>query len=148
MLRRRWLTFCTCSLGRGVSPHAQTPESAGPASSFEFVKPGRFALKVEAALPCLVPPSITEMSQLKFEPVALDDFAKVLGTTSTEVSSVALGGKILSCSDEWFAPASDLLKVSNVQETGADRDLTCSFELAGRSGTQHEGPVWSKWCPL
>jgi allantoicase len=46
-----------------------------------------------------------------FEPVELDDFDKVLGTTSTEVSSVALGGKILGCSDEWFAPASDLLKV-------------------------------------
>lgn len=52
------------------------------------------------------------MSSLTFEPVALDDFEKVLGTTSTEVSSVALGGRILGCSDEWFAPASDLLKVS------------------------------------
>jgi len=53
------------------------------------------------------------MSSLKFEPIALEDFSNVLGTTSTEVSSVALGGKILSCSDEWFAPASDLLKVSD-----------------------------------
>ncbi|CAO1634174.1 unnamed protein product [Parajaminaea phylloscopi] len=31
--------------------------------------------------------------------------------TCTEVSSAVLGGRILSCSDEWFAPASDLLKV-------------------------------------
>lgn len=30
--------------------------------------------------------------------------------SNTEVSSAALGGRILSCSDEWFAPASDLLK--------------------------------------
>lgn len=52
------------------------------------------------------------MSSFTFEPVELDDFDKILGTTSTEVSSVALGGKILGCSDEWFAPASDLLKVS------------------------------------
>ncbi|KAN0065447.1 Allantoicase [Thecaphora frezii] len=48
---------------------------------------------------------------MSFVKVALDDFDKVLGTTSTEVSSVALGGRILSCSDEWFAPASSLLKV-------------------------------------
>lgn len=34
-----------------------------------------------------------------------------LESGATEVSSVALGGKALSCSDEWFAPASDLLKV-------------------------------------
>ncbi|UZJ53020.1 hypothetical protein CBS101457_002340 [Exobasidium rhododendri] len=51
------------------------------------------------------------MTSIQFEPVALENFSKVLGTTSTEVSSVALGGKILSCSDEWFAPATDLLKV-------------------------------------
>ena len=47
-----------------------------------------------------------------FERIALEDFAPKLGVTSTEVSSVALGGRIVSCSDEWFAPASDLLKVA------------------------------------
>ncbi len=35
----------------------------------------------------------------------------MLGSTSTEISSVALGGRVLSTSDEWFAPASSLLKV-------------------------------------
>lgn len=51
------------------------------------------------------------MTVLDFKPVDLADFDQVLGSTSTEVSSVALGGRILACSDEWFAPASDLLKV-------------------------------------
>lgn len=48
---------------------------------------------------------------VRFESIPLEDFDKVLGTTSTEVSSVALGGRIVAFSDEWFAPASDLLKV-------------------------------------
>ncbi len=43
--------------------------------------------------------------------IPLDQFDAVLGSTSTEISSVALGGHILSTSDEWFAPASSLLKV-------------------------------------
>ena len=50
-----------------------------------------------------------------FEPIPLSDFDKELGNTSTEVSSIALGGRIVSCSDEWFAPASDLLKVHPAQ---------------------------------
>lgn len=45
-----------------------------------------------------------------FKALKLEDFP-LLETAATEVSSVALGGKALSCSDEWFAPASDLLKV-------------------------------------
>lgn len=43
--------------------------------------------------------------------IPLEQFDAVLGSTSTEISSVALGGRILSTSDEWFAPASSLLKV-------------------------------------
>ncbi|SAM81280.1 related to DAL2-allantoinase [Ustilago bromivora] len=43
--------------------------------------------------------------------IPLDQFDAVLGSTSTEISSVALGGHILSTSNEWFAPASSLLKV-------------------------------------
>ncbi|PWY98529.1 Allantoicase [Testicularia cyperi] len=43
--------------------------------------------------------------------IPLEKFDEVLGTTSTEISSVALGGHVLSTSDEWFAPASSLLKV-------------------------------------
>ncbi|PWN51738.1 Allantoicase [Violaceomyces palustris] len=51
------------------------------------------------------------MSATTYTQVPIEDFDKVLGTTSAEISSVSLGGRILSCSDEWFAPASDLLKV-------------------------------------
>lgn len=36
--------------------------------------------------------------------IPLDDFETVFGSTSTEVSSVALGGKILDVSDDFFAP--------------------------------------------
>lgn len=59
---------------------------------------------------------IAIMNAVHFKSVELVDFDKVLGTTSTEVSSVALGGRILACSDEWFAPASDLLKVSSLAQ--------------------------------
>lgn len=48
---------------------------------------------------------------MSFKSIPIEDFDKTLGSTSTEVSSVALGGKIVAFSDEWFAPASDLLKV-------------------------------------
>lgn len=37
-------------------------------------------------------------------------FSTELGQRTTEVSSSALGGRIVAVSDEWFAPASDLLK--------------------------------------
>ncbi len=55
--------------------------------------------------------SSSSSSNALFETLPLESFAREFGTTSTEVSSVALGGRIISCSDEWFAPASDLLKV-------------------------------------
>ncbi|EJU04387.1 allantoicase [Dacryopinax primogenitus] len=44
------------------------------------------------------------------ERVPLDKFQEVFGGT-TELSSVALGGKVLSFSDEFFADASNLLKI-------------------------------------
>ncbi|KZT58885.1 allantoicase [Calocera cornea HHB12733] len=47
---------------------------------------------------------------MAYERVPLDRFQEVFGTT-TELSSVSLGGKVLSCSDEFFADASNLLKV-------------------------------------
>lgn len=47
---------------------------------------------------------------MSFRSVPEDDFSAELGQTTTEVSSSALGGQILSTSDEWFAPATDLLK--------------------------------------
>lgn len=43
--------------------------------------------------------------------IALEDFQGVFGSL-TELSSVALGASIVTCSDEFFAPASDLLKVA------------------------------------
>ncbi len=57
---------------------------------------------------------------------------RVLGTTSTEISSVALGGRILSTSDEWFAPASSLLKV------GPAPSLKGQFGPKERSSTAWE----------
>ena len=39
-----------------------------------------------------------------FTVLPLSDFDAVLGTTSTEVSSVALGGQVLYVSDDFFAP--------------------------------------------
>ncbi|KAK0549822.1 Allantoicase [Tilletia horrida] len=44
-------------------------------------------------------------------PISQADAATQLYPHASEVSSVALGGHVLSTSDEWFAPASDLLKV-------------------------------------
>jgi len=50
------------------------------------------------------------MTSSNFKSISYEDFPSTLGTL-TELSSVSLGGTILSCSDEWFAPATDLLKV-------------------------------------
>ncbi|KAG8929828.1 Allantoicase [Tulasnella sp. 418] len=47
----------------------------------------------------------------KYTPVALDEFQDVFGSTSTEISSAALGGRIVAVSDEFFAEAYHLLKV-------------------------------------
>ena len=94
----------------------------------------------------MTPASLLYPDIMSFESVELDDFDKVLGTTSTEVSSAALGGKILSCSDEWFAPASDLLKVSIIVVGRGDSRLT-NFCL-GRPCTEYEGPIWSQRCSL
>jgi hypothetical protein len=41
----------------------------------------------------------------------------------TELSSVALGASIVSCSDEFFAPASDLLKVKVIQSLASPFDF-------------------------
>jgi hypothetical protein len=99
----------------------QRPENASPGTLKNLLAKVTLHLKEENELDPLssfakvsYSPSnlIDIMVSSQFAPVSLEDFDKVLGTTSTEVSSVALGGKILSCSDEWFAPASDLLKVS------------------------------------
>ncbi|SPO36762.1 related to DAL2 - allantoinase [Pseudozyma flocculosa] len=75
---------------------------------------------------------------MSFVRVPLEDFDRVLGTTSTEISSVALGGRILSCSDEWFAPASSLLKV------GPAPSLKGQF---GPKGALFDGWETRRHCP-
>ncbi|EJD02860.1 allantoicase [Fomitiporia mediterranea MF3/22] len=47
---------------------------------------------------------------MAYESVPLEGFAAAFGT-ETEISSVALGGKIIAVSDEFFAKAANLLKV-------------------------------------
>lgn len=51
------------------------------------------------------------MTEPTYTQVPLEDFQKEFKDTSTEVSSVALGGRIVSFSDEFFAEAENLLKV-------------------------------------
>lgn len=75
---------------------------------------------------------------MSFQRINTEDFDKVLGTTSTEVSSVALGGRILSFSDEWFAPASSLLKV------GPAPSLKGQF---GPKGALFDGWETRRHCP-
>ncbi|KAF8739571.1 Allantoicase, partial [Rhizoctonia solani] len=48
---------------------------------------------------------------MSYERIPLDQFQDVFGATSTEISSVALGGRAVRWSDEFFAEASNLLKV-------------------------------------
>jgi allantoicase len=51
------------------------------------------------------------MSQPTYTSIPLEQFQQEFKDTSTEVSSVALGGRIVSFSDEFFAEATNLLKV-------------------------------------
>ncbi|KAE8210063.1 hypothetical protein CF327_g6019 [Tilletia walkeri] len=51
-------------------------------------------------------------SSFHLNPISLAEASTLLYAQASEVSSVALGAHILSTSDEWFAPASDLLKVA------------------------------------
>jgi allantoicase len=44
------------------------------------------------------------MSTPTYKILPLTEFDAVLGTASTEVSSVALGGKVVAVSDDFFAP--------------------------------------------
>ncbi|CAE6430968.1 unnamed protein product [Rhizoctonia solani] len=48
---------------------------------------------------------------MSYERIPLDQFQDVFGAISTEISSVALGGRAVRWSDEFFAEASNLLKV-------------------------------------
>ena len=65
------------------------------------------------------------MSTPEYTKVPLDQFQREFKDTSTEVSSVALGGRIVAFSDEFFAEATNLLKV----EVSASRFIptTCGM---------------------
>jgi hypothetical protein len=51
------------------------------------------------------------MAEPTYTRIPLSDFQKEFKDTSTEVSSVALGGRIVGFSDEFFAEAENLIKV-------------------------------------
>jgi hypothetical protein len=53
----------------------------------------------------------TTMSSPTYTQIPLDKFQEEFKDTSTEVSSVALGGRIVGFSDEFFAEAENLIKV-------------------------------------
>ena len=61
-------------------------------------------------IPTSIPKSYT-MASPEYQKIPLDQFQQEFKDTSTEVSSVALGGRIVSFSDEFFAEATNLLKV-------------------------------------
>ncbi|KAL5631484.1 hypothetical protein ACGC1H_007116 [Rhizoctonia solani] len=48
---------------------------------------------------------------MSYERIPLDKFQDVFGATATEISSVALGGRAVRWSDQFFAEASNLVKV-------------------------------------
>lgn len=47
---------------------------------------------------------------MSYRAIPTEAFSAELGQRTTEVSSNALGGRIIFASDEWFAPAADLIK--------------------------------------
>lgn len=52
---------------------------------------------------------------MTFQPISEEELGRTLAITSVEVSSSALGGKVLGCSDEWFAAATNLIKPGPAQ---------------------------------
>ncbi|CAE6518024.1 unnamed protein product [Rhizoctonia solani] len=66
---------------------------------------------------------------MSYERIPLDQFQDVFGATSTEISSVALGGYVVSVSDEFFAEASNLLKVEpSVSHKGTFKSTGAIFD--------------------
>jgi hypothetical protein len=94
------------------------------------------------------------MASPTYTSIPLGQFQHVFKDTSTEVSSVALGGRIVSFSDEFFAEAVNLLKVEvsasfpHIWYVVMDAETVCSrrrrrpvslgprarFMMAGRRG--------------
>ncbi|KAH7919925.1 allantoicase [Leucogyrophana mollusca] len=79
---------------------------------------------------------------MSYESVPLEDFSKVFSST-TELSSVALGGKVLSVSDEFFAEAFHLILVepppSLAGQYGSNGELYSGWETR-RHNPSHD------WC--
>lgn len=75
--------------------------------------------------------------------IEVSEFSALLEGAATEVSSVALGGKALAASDEWFCPASDLLKVAPAPslkgQFGPKGALFDGWE------TRRHNPEWTDW---
>ena len=65
-----------------------------------------------------------------FQPIDYEYLDPILGATSTELSSAALGARVLACSDEWFADARNLIKPN------APESLRGQF---GPSGALYDG---------
>lgn len=73
------------------------------------------------------------MSEPTYTQIPLDKFQEEFKDTSTEVSSVALGGRIVGFSDEFFAEAENLIKV----------EVRLSFPLP--PSLMHK-LMWCVWC--
>jgi len=66
---------------------------------------------------------------MSYERIPLDQFQEVFGAISTEISSVALGGRAVRWSDEFFAEASNLLKVEpSVSHKGTFKSTGAVFD--------------------
>ncbi|WFD00003.1 Allantoicase [Malassezia yamatoensis] len=52
---------------------------------------------------------------MTFQLISEEELHRTLGVTSVEISSSALGGKVLGCSDEWFAGSENLIKPGPAQ---------------------------------
>ncbi|KAJ1304530.1 hypothetical protein OPQ81_005671 [Rhizoctonia solani] len=80
---------------------------------------------------------------MSYEQIPLGKFQDVFGATSTEISSVALGGHVVSFSDEFFAEASNLLKVEpSVSHKGTFKPTGAVFD---GWETRRHNPAYD-WC--
>ncbi|OAX42298.1 allantoicase [Rhizopogon vinicolor AM-OR11-026] len=81
---------------------------------------------------------------MAYEVVALEDFHRVFGST-TELSSVSIGGQVVNVSDEFFAEAYQLLLVeppaSLAKQYGPNGELYSGWE------TRRHNPTYD-WCTI
>ncbi|KAG1751648.1 allantoicase [Suillus paluster] len=81
---------------------------------------------------------------MAYEVVPLEDFSKVFGST-TELSSVSIGGQVVHVSDEFFAEAYQLLlvepPVSLAKQYGPNGELYSGWE------TRRHNPTYD-WCTI